>query len=409
MWILKRVFAISLLFVFLLTGCGALSEVDNSSNTETLGERDSTVKLDIYPNSDLFDSVGKFDRVQYNTLSKSQQTIYIIMDNAIYDMSTGYVKLGKCSTEDIETAYHALRCDRPEYFWLPLTYTLRTSDTGSEIRFAKKSDEWLYSKSEREELEKKIRNDLEAFLDTVDGSMTDYELELKAHDFLANRAEYDHSALQDPDARPHAWSVIGVFEYGKAVCEGYSRAFQLMCFMLGLDCTVVTGETTEPHMWNLVKIDGDWYHVDLTSNDTDSTPYHFFFNVTTDYMLKGRSIDPVASVIFDSDSRCNLFLPRSDETTYNYHIVNSSYIASMSQVESTVVSHICNAVRSGKRRVEFAVSEELGFVFGDTDASQKFDLERCVSAANAELSATQRIRSYSYGGVKGALGFIISW
>ena len=406
---MKKITVILLLLVFVLTGCGPLSKDGDSGETKSTGERESTVKLDIYPKSEIFDTVGKFDRAQYDVLSKSQKSLYIIMDNAVYGMSTGYVKLGKCSTVDIETAYHALRADRPEYFWLPSTYTLRTSDTGSEIRFAQKDTDWLYSESERKELEEEIKNDLEAFLNTVDGNMTDYELELNVHDFLANRMEYDHSALQDSDGRPQAWSIIGAFEYGKAVCEGYSRAFQLMCFMLGLDCTVVTGETSEPHMWNLVKIDGDWYHVDLTSNDTDSTPSHLFFNVTTDYMLKGRSIDPTASVISDSDDRFNLFLPRCDENEYNYHIVNSSYIASMSQVESTVVSHICNAVRSGKRRVEFAVSEDLDFVFGDSDVSRKFDLERCISAANAELSATQRIRSYSYGGVKGALGFVISW
>ena len=406
---MKKVLAVALLLTVLLTGCGPMSKTDNSAEVKNIGEHDSNVKLDIYPKNDLFDTVGKFDRAQYNTLSKSQKSLYIIMDNAIYDMSTGYVALGKCSSDDIETAYHALRCDRPEYFWLPSTYTLRTSGEGSEIRFAQKSGDWLYSKSEREKLEKEIKDDLATFLQTVDGNMTEYELELKAHDHLARLITYDHAALKEPDTRFYAWSIIGAFKYGKAVCEGYSRALQLICFMMNIDCTVITGETSEPHMWNLVNIDDDWYHVDLTSNDTDSIPYHFFFNVTTDYMLNGRSIDPKSNIVTSTNDRCNLFLPRSDETEYNYHIMNSSYIASMSHVEATVVSHVCDAVRSGTRRVEFAVSAQLGFIFGNDDASKKFNLERCISAANAELSATQRIRSYSYGGVEGALGFVISW
>ncbi len=406
---MKKVLAVALLLTILLTGCGPLGKADDSAEVKSISERDSTVKLDIYPENDLFDTVDKFDRAQYNTLSKSQKSLYIIMDNAIYDMSTGYIALGKCTSDDIETAYHALRADRPEYFWLPSTYTLRTSGESSEIRFAQKSGDWLYSKSERNKLEKEIKGDLEAFLQMVDGNMTQYELELKAHDHLARLMTYDHAALKEPDTRFYAWSIIGAFKYRKAVCEGYSRALQLMCFMLDIDCTVVTGETSEPHMWNLVNIDDDWYHVDLTSNDTDSNPYHFFFNVTTEYMLKGRSIDPKSNMVASATDRYNLFLPRCDETEYNYHIINSSYIASISQVEATVVSHVCDAVRSGKHRVEFAVSEDFGFVFGNDDASKKFSLERCISAANAELSATQRIRSYSYGGVEGALGFAISW
>ena len=126
-------------------------------------------------------------------------------------------------------------------------------------------------------------------------------------------------------------------------------------------------------------------------------------------MLKGRTIDPNVLSVPSLDDRYNLFLPNCNTTDFNYHIINSSYIASMSQVESTVISHICSAVRSGKRSVEFSVDPKLNFVFGDDDAADRFKLERCISAANAELSATERIRSYSFGGVKGALGFVISW
>ena len=69
---------------------------------------------------------------------------------------------------------------------------------------------------------------------------------------------------------------------------------------------------------------------------------------------------------------------------------------------------ICAARRSGQKMVEFAVSPEMNFVFGTDDTLKTFKIERYISIANSELGS-KRIKKYSYGGVKGALGFMISW
>jgi transglutaminase/protease-like cytokinesis protein 3 len=43
----------------------------------------------------------------------------------------------------------------------------------------------------------------------------------------------------------------------------------MMCDDVGLDCYIVIGEVIGGggHAWNLVKIDGQWYHLDTTWND----------------------------------------------------------------------------------------------------------------------------------------------
>lgn len=58
------------------------------------------------------------------------------------------------------------------------------------------------------------------------------------------------------------------------VCEGYSKAFKVLCDRLGIGCVLVEGDAKSSldgvsgaHMWNYVCVDGQWYAVDVTWND----------------------------------------------------------------------------------------------------------------------------------------------
>ena len=407
---MKRLLALVFAVLLILSGC--MGGSDNGGDAASVSESDSTAEFDIYPDNNPFTVVGRFDRAQYKALNDLQKSIYIKLDNALYNMQEGFVPLGECEQRDVELAYYALRNDRPEYFWIPNEYSLRSNGNGFDFRFVEKDSDWVCSEKQRAELEREIKAELAEFLKTVGDEDTEYQLELAAHDRICDRVTYDNAALISPENNAHAWSIVGGIVGGKAVCEGYSRAFQVMMYMMGIDCSLVTGVMSQSHMWNTVKIDGDWYHVDTTSDDTESGFYHFFFNVTDEYIQKGRTVDKKATNASDSDissGKFNLFLPSCTATKQNYHVVNSLYIGSADQVESTVVSVICDAVRSGRSFAEFAVSPKMGFVFGEGDVTKTFKIERCISAVNAELSGSQRIKSYSYGGIAGALGFTIGW
>lgn len=407
---MKRFLALGFAVLLILSGC--MGGSDNSGDAASVSESDSTAKFDIYPDNNPFTVVERFDRAQYKALNDLQKSIYIKLDNALYNMQEGFVPLGECEQRDVELAYYALRNDRPEYFWVPNEYKLRSKDNSFELSFADKSSDWVYSEKQRAELEREIKAELSEFLKTVSAEEGEFQLELAAHDRICDRVTYDNAALISPENNAHAWSIVGGIAKGKAVCEGYSRAFQVMMYMMGIDCSLVTGVMSQSHMWNTVKIDGDWYHVDTTSDDTESGFYHFFFNVTDECIQKGRTVDKKATNASDSDissGKFNLFLPSCTATKQNYHVVNSLYIGSADQVESTVVSVICDAVRSGRSFAEFAVSPKMGFVFGEGDVTKVFKIERCISAVNAELSGSQRIKSYSYGGITGALGFTVGW
>ena len=410
---MKKILSLLLIAVILVsaTGCDfSIFSEETVLDPAEINENFSISKLNIYPESKKFQLIGKFERSGYNQLNDTQKGIYILMDNAVFNMQTGYISLGKATQMDISIACLALRNDRPEYFWLPTAYALRTKGVLGEICFAKTDKDWLYTEAERQQFEKKILDALTQINQNFSGEETEFARELLAHDTLVTKLEYDSKNVNNYKNNPSSWDIVGAFCNGKTVCEGYAKAMQVLAFMLGINCATVTGVSTEPHMWNVINIENNWYHLDPTANDTDNSSYHFFFNVTTEYLLKSYTIDPVFKPVSQNETvdSGNIFLPTCTATEYNYHIVNSLYIADKSQIESTVVSMLCAARRSGKRMVEFAVSPEMDFVFGSADTAKIFKIERCVSIANSELGS-KRIKKYSCGGITGALGFMISW
>ena len=83
---------------------------------------------------------------------------------------------------------------------------------------------------------------------------------LAVHDWLVRHVAYD----QDDMRASH--TAYGLFANATAVCEGYSQAFMLAMERLGVPCVIVRSEDME-HQWNMVCIDGTWYHVDVTWDD----------------------------------------------------------------------------------------------------------------------------------------------
>ncbi len=104
------------------------------------------------------------------------------------------------------------------------------------------------------------------------GSENEAAIYRKAHNYLIRNIEYDYDALQNPDAYPESFTIQGIFERKKAVCEGISKAFKLLCERAGAgNVYVVEGTSSKegfgnpiPHAWNIVGFDATYSHVDVT-------------------------------------------------------------------------------------------------------------------------------------------------
>lgn len=130
-------------------------------------------------------------------------------------------------------------------------------------------------------------------------TLSPYERELAIHDYIVGCVEYDSDELSSLPGRGGANNTnpYGALVEGFAVCSGYSSSFQLLATLAGLECITVRGEANmirEEHAWNMVRLDGEWYCVDVTWDDPSGLGRvseelkHRYFNVTGEFMRATR-------------------------------------------------------------------------------------------------------------------------
>lgn len=121
--------------------------------------------------------------------------------------------------------------------------------------------------SSLDEKQKETLDMAKAVLDEIiTEDMSDYEKEKAVYDWMTSSLQNDSGLLTViPSTQADCDNPYGVLKYHNAVCVGYATTFRLFMQMLGIDCKVVHN-TDRYHSWDLVKLDGDWYHVDIYSD-----------------------------------------------------------------------------------------------------------------------------------------------
>lgn len=124
----------------------------------------------------------------------------------------------------------------------------------------------------------------------------DYEKLVAYRDYICQMVEYDYSAIENNADYGDSWQLTGIFDNDPStnvVCEGYAKAFQLLC-----DCSEMAGDTYSMlvtgymdsgrnsglHMWNVVHLDGQNYLVDVTNCDAQTV------NNPNDYFMRGYNL-----------------------------------------------------------------------------------------------------------------------
>lgn len=156
-------------------------------------------------------------------------------------------------------------------------------DTGDDTGLSEKSRAVL--QSAREVIDANIRD-----------GMSQYQQELAIHDWMVAWASYDHDTLSHvpgEEGGSDSDNPYGFLVGKKGICLGYSSTFQLFMDLLDIPCRTVRGTAhagTADHAWNLVRLDGEWYGVDVTWDDptthikVTAEMAHRFFNVTSQYL-----------------------------------------------------------------------------------------------------------------------------
>ena len=116
------------------------------------------------------------------------------------------------------------------------------------------------------------------------------------HDWIILHAAYDVETLdrfeRDGTGASVAFRAEGVLERGLAVCAGYADAAQFLFGKVSIEARTVANQT---HAWNMVKVAGHWYHLDLTWDDpipdVPGRVVYDYFLLSTATLRRARTMD----------------------------------------------------------------------------------------------------------------------
>ena len=156
--------------------------------------------------------------------------------------------------------------------------------------------------------DKDIYNAAKQVLDEVlrDG-MSGLEKETAVYYWIVRNVNYDWTHTHDnEETLRESFTPYGGLVNHTAVCLGYATTFQLLMDLAGVECITVLGaaySSTEDHGWNMVRLNGNWYCVDVTWDANWREEYQRYgifwgrerdwnyFNVTSDYMAAEHQWD----------------------------------------------------------------------------------------------------------------------
>lgn len=129
--------------------------------------------------------------------------------------------------------------------------------------------------------------------------MSDLEKETAVYYWIVNNVDYDWTHQDVMSVTPReSFTPYGGLVNRTAVCLGYATTFQLLMDLAGVECITVVGaagaadNSMEDHGWNMVRLNGNWYCVDVTW-DANYREYGstsgrerewVYFNITSDRM-----------------------------------------------------------------------------------------------------------------------------
>ena len=155
------------------------------------------------------------------------------------------------------------------------------------VEYAMDKDESISKRDAAIEKAKEITDEI------ITHGMSDFEKEEAINQYLCENGSYDESIfdyIQDDgsvsddvlDETVDSFLPYGILVNNVGVCESYAEAFLLLARNAGLDAVIETGRLDGiAHEWNRVKIDGQWYVMDVTNNDNDKAP-NAYFNLSDD-------------------------------------------------------------------------------------------------------------------------------
>lgn len=152
-------------------------------------------------------------------------------------------------------------------------------------------------------------------------------------------------------------------------------------------------------MWNLVKIENMWYHLDATWGDAqkDGTVAHGFFNINDEKISATHGFDPSFEVLtteqLKNGEAFNFSLPKCDSLKEFYPQKEKCYLDDDIEASAETIKKVLReAADEHKSTAEFYIDSD------EIDIVTKYGLNHCISEVNKKSTAKFRIPSVTYVG-----------
>ena len=122
------------------------------------------------------------------------------------------------------------------------------------------------SLKETREYFSEVESSVDEIVSLVPAGMSEEETALFFHDYFGCEYEYDYENLKNDTLPDDSFRSGGLFMKKIGVCQAYAYAYMYIMEKLGIEC-YVTSSDEMGHAWNIINIDGSYYHVDVTWDD----------------------------------------------------------------------------------------------------------------------------------------------
>ena len=254
----------------------------------------------------------------------------------------------------------------------------------------------------------------------TDGS--DYEKALWLHDWLLQQLDYDHS-LKWSSAESALTRKLGT-------CQAYESAYSKLLTAAGIT-NAETRDTYDGHTWNAMKLDGKWYQVDCTWDDTKDNyynfdPTHLYFGLTDELMALAHNGHDQIYTASGYGTRStsladNYFVRNGDaakwarayadriqknlnagKTKFEVSTDNASYPPSISGIQNGIIAYALNQMtwKAGSKKVALRVagtSTKLSFTAKYTDTVKRVRIVFAPNGGRVSSGSKTVICGKTYG------------
>lgn len=237
-------------------------------------------------------------------------------------------------------------------------------------------------------MQTQIDSEVTRVLNGITPDMSQYDIVKYFHDYICENVVYD-------DKADNCSNIYGAFVGKRALCQGMAKAFSYLCSEVGIESLTITGTADNiPHMWNMVKLGSEWYHIDTTYDNADSESHgryvrYDYFCLDDETINAKRTIDEVDYNYPTANSaRCNYYV-RNGMMAENWEQVRT--ILTEQAVKSAEEKKITAQVRCANKAVYDEAMEKL---FGYSE-KQAIDVMEDALTMSDNKFVTSNI-SYAY-------------